>query len=95
MSLPWLNKVLLLLLLPQYKSIVDHRRAMQTRLAQELHQNANVPFGPCGIEQAKLFQTYLTKYQISIVSKEYENNIIYAGPEKDKKIYPPYAQQSL
>ena len=32
---------------PQYKSIVDHRRPMQARLAQELHQNAG---GPCGIE---------------------------------------------
>ena len=72
---------------PQYKSIVDHRRPMQTRLAQELHQNAGAPLGPCGIEQAKQFQAYLTEYQINIVSKEYENKIIYAGPEKDKKIY--------
>ena len=40
---------------PQYKSIVDHRWPMQTRLAEELHQKANVPLGPCGIEQAKLF----------------------------------------
>ena len=72
---------------PQYKSIVDHRGTMQTRMAQELHQNANVPLDPCGIEQAKLFQAYLFEYQINIVSKEYNNNIIYAGPEKDKKIY--------
>ena len=40
---------------PQYKSIVDHRRPMQTRLAQELHTNAGVPLGPCGIEEAKKF----------------------------------------
>ena len=71
----------------QYKSIVDNRRPMQTRMARELHQNANVPLGPCGIEQAKLFQTYLSEYQISIVCKEYGNKIIYAGPEKDKRIY--------
>ena len=71
---------------PQYKSIVDHRRPMQTRLAQELHTNAGVPMGPRGIE-AKKFQLYLTEYQINIVSKEYNNNIIYAGPDKDKKIY--------
>ena len=62
-------------------------RPLQTRLAQELHQNAGIPLGPCGIEQAKLFQAYLTEYQINIVSKEYNNNIIYAGPEKDKRIY--------
>ena len=52
-----------------HKSIADHCRPMQTRLAQELHQNAAVPLGPCGIEQAKHFQMYLTEYQISIVSK--------------------------
>ena len=72
---------------PQYKSIVDHRRPMQTRMAQELHTNAGVPLGPCGIEEAKKFQLYLTEYQINIVSKEYNNKIIYAGPDKDKKIY--------
>ena len=72
---------------PQYKSIVDHRWPMQTRLAKELHQNAGVPLGPCGIEQAKQFRAYLAEYQINIVSKEYNNNIINNGPEKDKKIY--------
>ena len=72
---------------PRDRQIRDHRWPMQTRLARELHQNAGVPLGPCGIEQAKLFQAYLTEYQINIVSKEYNNNIIYAGPEKDKRIY--------
>ena len=67
--------------------IMDHRGTIQTRFAQELHQNAGVPLGPCGIEEAKQFQAYLADYQISIVSKEYGNKIIYAGPEKDKKIY--------
>ena len=71
---------------PQYKSIVDHRWAMQTRLAQELHTNADVPLGPCVIEEAKRFQMYLTQYQINIVSKEYGDKIIYHGPEK-KRIY--------
>ena len=71
----------------QDRQIQDHRRPMQTCLAQELHQNAGVPLGPCGLEQAKQFQAYLTEYQISIVSKEYGNKIIYAGPEKEKKIY--------
>ena len=72
---------------PQDRQIRDHRRPMQMRLAQELHQSAGVPLGSCGIEGAKQFQAYLTDYQISIVSKEYSNKIIYAGPEKDKKIY--------
>ena len=37
---------------PQYKSIADHRKSIQTRLAQELHTKADVPLGPCGIEEA-------------------------------------------
>ena len=52
---------------PRDRQIRDHCWPMQTRLAPELHQNANVPLGPCGVEQAKLFQAYLTKYQINIV----------------------------
>ena len=72
---------------PRDRQIRDHRRPMQTRLARVLHQNANVPLSPCRIEQAKLFQAYLSKYQISIVSKEYGDKIIYADPEKDKRIY--------
>ena len=74
---------------PQYKFVADYRKPQQTRLAQELHQNAGVPLGPCGIEEAKQFQAYLTDYQISIVSKEYRNKIIYTGPEKEKekKVY--------
>ena len=55
---------------PQDRQIRDHRWPMQTRLAQELHQNAGVPLGPCGIEEAKKFQAYLADYQINIVSKE-------------------------
>ena len=72
---------------PRDRHIRMSNRPLQARLARELHQNADVRFGPCGIEQAKQFQAYLTEYQINIVSKEYENKIIDAGPEKDKKIY--------
>ena len=72
---------------PRDRQIRKSDRPLQTRMARELHQNANVPLGPCGIEQAKQFQAYLSEYQISIVSKEYGDNIMYAGPEKDKRIY--------
>ena len=71
---------------PQYKSMTNRRGTVQTRMAQELHQNAGVPFGPCGILQAKQFQAYLIEYQISTVSKEYGDKVIYAGPEKDRRI---------
>ncbi len=67
---------------PQYKSIVDHRWA---RLARELHQKANVPLGPSGLDKVKQFQTYLLDYQINIVLKEHENALIYFGLEQEKK----------
>jgi hypothetical protein len=40
-----------------------------------------------GLNEVKLFQTYLADYQINIVSKEHQNSIIFSGPEKDKIIY--------
>ena len=67
--------------------IRDHRRPLQARLAQELHQKADVPLGPCGMDEVKRFQTYLTEYQINIVSKDHQNSILYSGPEQEKRIY--------
>jgi hypothetical protein len=52
-----------------------------------LHQKADVPIATCGLDEVKLFQTYLSDYQINIVSKEHQNSIIFSGPEKDKMIY--------
>ncbi|CAB4037086.1 Hypothetical predicted protein [Paramuricea clavata] len=72
---------------PKYTSIVDHRRAMQTRLARELRQKAAVPLGPCGLDEVKQFQTYLSDYQINIVSTDHQNALIYVGPNQEKKIY--------
>ena len=72
---------------PQYKSIVDNRWAMQIRLAQELHQKASGPLGPCGLDEVKHFQAYLSEYQVNDVSKEYMNIIMYTGPEQEKRIY--------
>ena len=71
----------------QYKSIVDHRRPLQTRLAYDLHEKAGVPVGPCGLDEVKQFQIHLTDHQINIVSKEHQNSILYSGREKEKKIY--------
>ena len=51
---------------PQYKSVVDYRQPMQTHLAQELHQNAGIPLGPYGIDQAKQFQLYMMEYQYCV-----------------------------
>jgi hypothetical protein len=71
----------------RYKSIIDHRWPMQACLAHDLHQKACVLIGKCGIDEVKQFQTYLTNYQINIVSKEHQNAIIFSRPDKDKRIY--------
>ena len=71
----------------RYYHIKDYRRPLQARLASDLHQKAGVPIAICGLDEVKLFQTYLSDYQINIVSKEHQNSIIFSGPEKDKMIY--------
>ena len=56
-------------------------------MALELHQQAGVPVGKCGIEDIKKFQEVLPGFQILVVSKDHFNAIIYSGPEAEKKIY--------
>ena len=53
----------------------------------DLHQAANVPLGPCGIDEVKLFQNYLVNYQIIVVSGTHNNSIIYPPkpPATDEK----------
>ena len=72
---------------PKYKQISDSRRPVQRERALDLHQAANVPLGPCGIDQVKLFQNYLVNYQIIIVSGMHNNSIIYPPqpPGTDEK----------
>ena len=43
------------------------------------------PQVPCGLDEVKQFQTYLSEHQINIVSKDHQNSIIYSGPEKEKR----------
>ena len=54
----------------------------QQRKARELHIAAGVPFGPCGLEEVRLFQRHLTRYEINIVSLLQNNTIIYPPPEQ-------------
>ena len=72
---------------PKYKQISDSREHIQLDRALDLHQAANVPLGPCGIDEVKLFQNYLTSYQIIIVSGAHNNSIIYPPkpPGTDEK----------
>ncbi|CAG0892384.1 unnamed protein product, partial [Darwinula stevensoni] len=54
---------------PKWKSICDSRRPMQGEHARKLHEEAGVPFGKCGVEEARQFEDHLG-IQINIVSLE-------------------------
>ena len=62
---------------PRYKHIRDSNRPLQRERAFDLHEAANVPLGPCGLNEVALFQQYLTNYQIIVVSGDHDNSIIY------------------
>ena len=62
---------------PNYKNLTRTDRRTQEKKAKELHAAANVPLGPCGIPEVEMFQKYLTKYEINIVSGNHDNSIIY------------------
>ena len=62
---------------PRYDYIRDSRRPLQREKAFDLHEAANVPLGPCGLNEVALFQQYLTDYQIVVVSGDHNNSVIY------------------
>ena len=72
---------------PKYDQIKDSKRHIQLERALDLHQAANVPLGPCCMDEVKLFQQYLTNYQIIVVSGDHNNSIIYPSkpPGTDEK----------
>ena len=76
---------------PRYKGISEGN-GIQRERAFDLHQAANVPLGPCGLNEVELFQRYLVNYQIIVVSGDQNNSIIYPGqppanPNPEKSIY--------
>ena len=72
---------------PKYGQIRDSRGYIQLDRALDLHQVANVPLRPCGMDEVKLFQQHLTNYQIIVVSGDHNNCIIYPPqpPGTDEK----------
>ena len=77
---------------PRYVQIKDSRGHIQLQRALDLHQAANVPLGPCGMDEVKLFQQYLISYQIIVVSGDHNDSIIYPpkpppNPDDKKSIY--------
>ena len=73
---------------PNYAYLREDDRA-QEKKARELHTAANVPLGPCGIEEVKLFQKHLTSYEINIISGNHDNAIIYPS-EHSNNVTPIY-----
>ena len=65
---------------PRYRHIKNSDRPLQREKAFDLHEAANVPLGPCGLNEVALFQQYLTDYQIVIVSGDHNNSVIYPPP---------------
>ena len=72
---------------PKFNQIRRSDRDVQLERALQLHQAANVPLGPCGIDEVKLFQNYLFNYQIIVVSGDHNGSIIYPPqpPGTDEK----------
>ena len=77
---------------PRYNQIIKSNRPVQRERAFDLHEAANVPLGPCGLNKVDLFQHHLVQYQIIVVSGDQNNTIIYppkppANPNPEKSIY--------
>ena len=62
---------------PRYNQIKKSDRPVQREKAFALHRAANVPLGPCGLNDVALFQQYLTDYQIRVISGDHDNSVIY------------------
>ena len=62
---------------PKYAQIRNSNRPVQRERAFDLHEAANVPLGPCGLNEVELFQQYLANYQIIVISGDHDNSIIY------------------
>ena len=76
---------------PNYKNLTRTDRRTQEKKAKELHAAANVPLGPCGIPEVEMFQKYLAKYEINIVSGNHDNAIIYPPePTTNNTVTPIY-----
>ena len=77
---------------PQYAQIRRPHSTVQHERAFDLHEAANVPLGPSGLDEVELFQQHLVNYQIIVVSGDHNNSIIYpreppANPNPEKSIY--------
>ena len=60
---------------------------VQEKLAKELHQQAGVPEGPCGLEELQKFQAALgSDYQLCVMTRMKPFFLIFKGPPAPDKI---------
>ena len=71
---------------PKFKYLWNSKKPLQKKLAKELHQNAGIPEGYCGIEEAKVFANHLG-IKITIVDPELEQKMISVGQENESEVY--------
>ena len=70
---------------PKYKAIISTKGHIQLQRALDLHQAANVPLGLCGLDEVDMFQNYLVNYEITVVSGDHGDSIIYPANPGDKQ----------
>ena len=76
---------------PNYKNLTKPGYRIQEKRAKALHTAANVPLGPCGIPEVAMFQKHLTSYEITILSGNHNNSIIYPPkPSTNRNVTPIY-----
>ena len=70
-----------------WNALRDGRRRQET-MARQLHRDAGVPEGPCGLPELEKFQQFLAPhYQIKVVSRMKPFFVIFRGPEAPHIIY--------
>ena len=75
---------------PSYMRLINPQKKTQEKKARELHELARVPLGPCGLPEVELFQKYLTKYEMNIVSTAHNSSIIYPPKPTTNNVTPIY-----
>ena len=70
---------------PKYTQIRKTQGHIKLQRALDLHQAANVPLGLCGLDEVDMFQKYLTNYEITVVSGDHDDSIIYPANPSDKQ----------
>ena len=74
---------------PNWNSI-RQSKGKQRILAHQLRIAADVPIGPCGLDEIKKFEStpQMANFRVVVLSKEHCDHIIYTGPdERDHTIY--------